>query len=210
VSRSRLAAIAIAGLLASALLGLAVSRGFGALRLEWHAIRLLGHHPSARWADLADFLAVPVIGAVLVASLVFGAYKRVLRRVIVCGASAGLAILISEYIEKPSVGERFGGQMLSFPSGHVTGVCATALAMWIALYPVLGRSARIATFVFGAGWTLLMAAAVVGAFWHTPLDDIGSVLLSTGVVTGVAAFLEPKASPRAAVGTERERVTAGV
>ncbi len=31
-----------------------------------------------------------------------------------------------------------GSGQLSFPSGNVTAVCATALAMWIALYPVLG------------------------------------------------------------------------
>ena len=80
---------------------------------------------------------------------------------------------------------------LSFPSGNVTAVCATALAMWIALYPVLGKWARIITFVFAATWTFLMSVAVVGAFWHTPLDAIGSVLLSVGVVTAAGASLDP-------------------
>ena len=36
-----------------------------------------------------------------------------------------------------------------------------------------------------------MAVAVVGAFWHTPLDDVGSILLSVGVVTAGAAILGP-------------------
>jgi hypothetical protein len=210
VSRRRLAAIATAGLLASLLLGFAVSRGFGALRLEWHVVRLLGHHPSARWGEFAEFLAIPVIVAVLLASLVIGVRRHVLRRVVVGAVSAGLAFVVSEHIEKPLVGQRFGGQLLSFPSGHVTGVCATALAMWIALYPVLGRSPRIITFLVGAGWVLLTSVAVVGAFWHTPLDDVGSVLLSTGIVTAVAALPRPRGAPKPAVVSERERVTAGV
>jgi hypothetical protein len=210
VSRSRLAAISAVSLLASALLGFAVSRGFGALRLEWHVVRLLGRHPSPNWGEFAGFLAIPVIVTVLLASLVVGVRRHALRRVVVGAVSAGLAFVVSEHIEKPLVGQRFGGQVLSFPSGHVTGVCATALAMWIALYPVLGRSTRIITFLIGAGWVFLTSVAVVGAFWHTPLDDVGSVLLSTGIVTGVAAISRPWCAPKPAVGSERERVTAGV
>jgi hypothetical protein len=73
--------------------------------------------------------------------------------------------------------------------------------MWIALYPVLGKLARSITFVFGAAWTLLMSAVVVGAIWHTPLDCVGSVLLSLGVVAAGAAVYQPKpaASPPAPV-----------
>lgn len=92
---------------------------------------------------------------------------------------------------KPLVQGRFQG-MLSFPSGHVTAVCATALAMWLALYPVLGRWARITTFLLGVVWTGLISLAVVGALWHTPIDDIGSFFLSVGVVTAGAAALAPK------------------
>ena len=35
-----------------------------------------------------------------------------------------------------------------------------------------------------------MAVAVVGALWHTPLDTVGSILLSVGIVTGGAAVFE--------------------
>jgi hypothetical protein len=56
-----------------------------------------------------------------------------------------------------------------------------------------------------------MSVAVVGALWHTPLDDIGSVLLSVGFVTAGAAILGPKKrTPAPPVETEPERVTAGV
>ena len=63
--------------------------------------------------------------------------------------------------------------------------------MWLALYPLIGKQARIIMFVFGVAWTLLMSLAVVGARWHTPLDAVGSILLSVGVVTAGAAVFEP-------------------
>jgi hypothetical protein len=192
VSRSKLSVIAVVSLLATALLGLAVSRGFSALRLDRNVIHVLGRPPDVKaWADLADFLAAPVILAVVIASLLFGALRRIPLRVGVFAGFAAAAFVISEHIAKPVVGERFFGE-LSFPSGNVTAVCATALAMWIALYPVLGKWARSITFVFGAAWTVLMSAAVVGAIWHTPLDCVGSVLLSLGIVTAGAAVFQPK------------------
>jgi hypothetical protein len=201
VSRSKLSVVAVVSLLATALLGLAVSRGHSALQLDRNALHLLGRPQDvARLAKLADFLAAPVIAAVLIASLVFGALRRILLRVGVFAGFAAAAFVISEQIAKPVVGERFFGE-LSFPSGNVTAVCATAVAMWIALYPVLGKLGRRITFVFGAAWTLLMSAVVVGAIWHTPLDCVGSVLLSLGVVAAGAAIYQPKpaASPPAPV-----------
>ena len=49
-----------------------------------------------------------------------------------------------------------------------------------------------------------MSLAVVGARWHTPLDAIGSVLLSVGVVTAGAAVFEPAGTlgPCEAVGRD--------
>ena len=67
------------------------------------------------------------------------------------------------------------------------------------------------TFALGAAWTLLMSLAVIGARWHTPLDVIGSILLSIGVVTAGAAFFEqPKATPDSPVHAEPARVGGGV
>ena len=51
--------------------------------------------------------------------------------------------------------------------------------MWLALYPLLGKRVRNTTLVLGAAWTLLMSLAVAGALWHTPLDALGSILLSS-------------------------------
>jgi hypothetical protein len=204
VRRSTLSAIAVVSLLATALLSLAVSRGSSGFELDRKAFLLLGRPPDVDlWKHVADLLAAPVIAIVVVASVVFGVLRRILLRVGVFAGIAAAAFLISEDLIKPLVGERFFGQ-LSFPSGNVTAVCATALAMWIALYPVLGKWARTIAFVFGVAWTGLMAAAVVGALWHTPLDCLGSVLLSLGVVTAGAAIYQPKPAPSGALAPPAE------
>ena len=51
-----------------------------------------------------------------------------------------------------------------------------------------------------------MSLAVVGAFWHTPLDVIGSILLSVGIVTGGATIFPSPAAPPPTGGAERPRV----
>jgi hypothetical protein len=79
-------------------------------------------------------------------------------------------------------------------SSASTAVSATALAMWLALGPLIGRRPRHVTLVLGAEWVLLISLAVVGARWHTPLDAIGSVLLSVGIVAAGAAAFEPAGS----------------
>ena len=210
VARAKLSLVAVVSLLATALLGLAVSRGHNAFEFDRTAIHLLGRPPDVNfWVRVAHVLGAPAIAAVVLASLVLGAFRRTLLRVGVFAGFAAAAFVISEHVAKPIVGERFFGE-LSFPSGNVTAVCATAVAMWIALYPVLGKWSRSITFVFGAAWTLLMSVAVVGAIWHTPLDCIGSVLLSLGVVTAGAAIYQPKPAPIRRAQTERARVMEGV
>ena len=140
-----------------------------------------------------------------------GALKRVLLRVVAGAAFATMAFEVGEHVMKPLVQERFGGP-LSFPSGHVTAVCATALAMWIALYSVLGQSTHVITFAVGAAWTLLMSVAVVGRV----------VAHAAGRLSGPFSFpsasslREPQSSGRRGgrrhlpSETEPERVTAAV
>jgi membrane-associated phospholipid phosphatase len=108
---------------------------------------------------------------------------------------AGTALVISQYVAKPLVARSYYGE-LTFPSGNVTAVSATAFAMWLALYPLFRKRAHNVALVIGAVWTLLMALAVVGALWHTPLDALGSILLSVGVVAGGAAVFEHVATRR--------------
>jgi len=200
VLRARLKVIALTCLLATAVLAWAVAHGRSPYAFEDPA--WLGPPSAVRsWADLVELLAAPAIGAVLVVSFALGLVRRAFLRVAVYTALAVAALLISEHVAKPLVQRTYNGE-LTFPSGHVTAVSATALAMWLALYPLLGKRARNVTLVLGVAWALLMSLAVVGAQWHTPLDAVGSILLSIGVVTAGAAVFEP-------AGTRRPFMSAG-
>jgi hypothetical protein len=174
---------------ATVLLAVAVAHSHAPYGFEEPALEWLGS-PSAigRWAGVANVLGTPAIGAVLVASLALGIVRGAAFRVAVYAALAAATFLTSEHVAKPLVQRTLYGA-LTFPSGRVTAVCATALAMWLALYPLLGKRVRNLTLALGAAWVLLMSLAVVGARWHTPLDDVASVLLSVAMVTaGAAAF----------------------
>ena len=143
-----------------------------------------------------DFLGAPVIGAVFVVSFCWGPAKRSGSRVVVFAAIAAATLLINEHVAKPLVQRSLYGA-LTFPSGRVKAVTATVLAMWLALYPLLGTQARRITLALGVAWVVLMALAVVGAHWHTPIDDVGSILLSVGLVSaGAVAFDRAAIRPR--------------
>lgn len=189
--RTNLLILGLLCLLATALLALAVAHTRGPFSFEDPELRWLGH-PAARstWRELTQILGAPAIGLALAVSFVLGVLWRALLRVVVYAALGAAALLISEQVAKPLV-QRIFDTEFTFPSGHVTAVCATALALWLAFYPLLQRRARMITLVVGVAWTLAMSLAVIGALWHTPLDAVGSILLSVGVVAGGAGLLEP-------------------
>lgn len=172
------------------LLALAVAHGNGPYGFEDPFFRWLGA-PSitAGWAHLSELLSTPLIAAAGVTAAAVGIARRAVLRIAVYTVVAITAFIVSEYIAKPLVQRTYFGE-LTFPSGSVTAVSATALAMWLALYPLVGSRARVSVLLLGLIWTLLTAVAVVGALWHTPLDDLGSLLLSIGLLTGAAALFE--------------------
>jgi hypothetical protein len=197
--RSTLAVIALVSLSSFALLGsvLANDRGlyrFGAPYLGSPGSLLSIH----TWPDIADLVGAPAIVAVLALALAFGILRRSVARVMVYAGLAAVTFLINEHVAKPLDHETIAGH-LSFPSGRVTAVCATAVAIWFALRPLLGRWARRVTFFLGAVWVLLMSVAVVGAQWHVPFDALGSVLLSLCVLAAGGAVYESLV-PRRAIG----------
>jgi membrane-associated phospholipid phosphatase len=194
VARANLKVTALICLLTTALLGLAVTHSHAPYGFEAPALERLGP-PSAlgTWTDVAEVLGTPAIAAVLVVSFAIGIVRREAFRVLVYAALAAATFLVSEHVAKPLVHRTLYGA-LTFPSGRVTAVCATALAMWLALYPLLGKRVHSFTLALSAAWVLLMSLAVVGTHWHTPLDDVGSVLLSVGMVTAGAAVFEPWAN----------------
>jgi membrane-associated phospholipid phosphatase len=202
VLRTRLKVIALTCLLATAVLASAVAHDSSPYAFEDAVLAWLGPPSAVRsWAHLVELLGAPAVCAVLFASFALGVVRRAFFRVAVYTMFAAAALLISEHVAKPLVQRTYNAE-LTFPSGHVTAVSATALAMWLALYPLLGKRARNITLVLGVAWTLLMSLAVVGALWHTPLDAVGSILLSVGIVTAGAAVFEP-------AGTRRPFMSAG-
>ena len=188
--RFRLTVTALVSLLATALLALAVAHGSSPYRFEDRALDWLGP-PSAiaAWANLVEFLGAPAIAAALIASVTLGCLRKAFFRVLVYAALAAAALLTSEHLAKPLVQRTYDAE-LTFPSGSVTAVSATALAMWLALRPVLGKRASKVALFLGVAWALLMSLAVVGAHWHTPLDCVGAILLSVAIVTSGAAVFE--------------------
>jgi membrane-associated phospholipid phosphatase len=193
---SNLSTISVICLGAFILLGLILANGNGPYGIEDPFFRWAGA-PSRTdtWANLSELVATPAIGVVLVICGTVGVARRSFVRVAVYAAIAALAFLIGEHIAKPLV-HRSYYEELTFPSGSVTAVSALTLAMWLAISPVIGMRARWIGLVIGCAWTLLTAFAVVGALWHTPLDALGSVLLSIGVVTGGVAVYEHTTNAR--------------
>lgn len=202
--RPALIAIALASLLAFALLSAHLADGHGLYHFEHRVLRSVESPSSVgAWGALADRLATPVIIVVLVLAFAFGALRGSVLRIAVYAGLAGITFLISEHIAKPLVHETYMG-LLTFPSGTVTAVCATVVATWLALYPLLRRWARIVTFLLGVSWVLLTSVAVVAARWHTPFDALGSVLLSLGVITAGAAVFERTAPQEPSVSDDSD------
>ncbi len=190
VSAARLLIIAGVCLVSFVALALAVSHGTAPYGFEDPVIDRLGSHSAIRtWEAVLEVFGYPVGGVILVACLGFGLARGAAVRVVLYAVLAGAALLISEHLAKPLV-HRTYYEELTFPSGHVTAACSTAFAMWLALFPLLEKRARTVTGILGAAWVVLVSVAVVGALWHTPLDAVGSVLLSVGIVSAGGAILE--------------------
>jgi undecaprenyl-diphosphatase len=205
VPKARLTITALGCLLATSVLAAAVAHGVGPYGFEDSALDWLGQ-PSAihSWALLAEILAAPAVFIAFVVALAVGRAKRAVLRILLYAVLAVAALLLSEHVVKPLVQRTYYGE-LTFPSGSVTAACATAVAMWLAIFPLLGRLARHVALAIGAVWVLLMSLAVIGAHWHTPLDALGSMLLSVGVVTAGASVLESVGTRGTSINAERVR-----
>ncbi len=201
MQRRTLTVIALVSLLSFVLLAADLAEGHGVYGFEGPLLRSLGSPASVdTWTNAADLFAAPAVIGVLIMAFAFGVWRRCVGRVAVYAGFAAVVFLVSEHVAKPLVNETYNGN-LTFPSGNVTAVCATAVAMWLALYPRLGRRARSVTLLLGAAWVLLISVAVVGGHWHTPFDALGSVLLSLGVIAAGGAVFE-RVLPRSTTGSD--------
>lgn len=190
----RLALVSVVSLLSFGALAVAVAHGQGPYGFERPVAAWLGAPGTTRfWNDVAEALALPVGIVVLVTAVVIGLAWRTPFRVICFSAFAFMTLVLSNDVFKSLVDRHYYGEP-TFPSGNVTAVAAIVVAVWLALYPGLAKPGRIGMFLLGVVWIALMSAAVVGALWHTPVDALGSLLLSIGVVCAGAAVYEYVAS----------------
>ncbi len=203
MTTARLAIASVVCLTATAFLALVVAHGTGPYGFEDPAIHWSESLSSVRtWSDIADLLGTPTLVVVFAVCLGIGQAKGAVLRVVLYALLAVATIVISDHIVKQLVDRTYYSE-LTFPSGHVTAASATAFAMWLGLYPLLGKWARNAVLILGAGWVLLTTVAVVGGVWHTPLDAVGAALLSVGVVAAGAAVLESRGVRDAVSNSER-------
>ena len=177
---------AVACLCTFVLLSLVVADGRGPYGFEDPVFSWLGAPATtAGWAVLSERLSTtPVIGVVLVLSV-----ARWRRQT---GPSPGrpltrrlpsLAFLVSEHVAKPLIQTELL-RRTHLPLGQRHRGSATAFGAWLALYPLAREASAKGHVRHRCGLDPLVAAAVMGALWHTPLDDLGSILLSIGIVAG--------------------------
>ena len=179
-------AILVAGTLVVAFL---VHRHPGPDALDQWVFSVVGPAPhSSRLIHLTDLGAVPVAvgGSVLAAVVAVG---RDRRTALACLVGPGLALVLVEWVLKPTVARYYFG-VLSFPSGTITAVAAVATA-WVVAVP---GWLRVPVLVVGAGLVASTSVAVIALRWHYPSDalaggafGVGVVLLLDGVLHGAGA-----------------------
>jgi membrane-associated phospholipid phosphatase len=101
------------------------------------------------------------------------------RRAIACVAGSALAIVITQIIAKPLVGDTalgFGGH--SYPSGTVTAVAAYVTAITVGI----PRRIRPEVVLVGIAAVCAVSGAVIAARWHFATDALGGALVGVGSV----------------------------
>jgi uncharacterized protein (DUF427 family)/membrane-associated phospholipid phosphatase len=156
-------------------------------------------------------VTIGVVAAVLLCLL-----ARRLRAALLVAITVPLASGITEFVGKPLVGRRFW-LFLSYPSGHVTGICALAVALIIV---VSGPAAaglpaviRRGLPVLAAAAVLAVALAVVAGKYHYFTDTIGAVGVAGAAGLGTALGLDRLAARRNLRGWNlrgRDRVGTGM
>ncbi|QUQ68734.1 phosphatase PAP2 family protein [Kutzneria sp. CA-103260] len=153
--------------------------------------RLAGHHAGLmeQVIRIGDPLPVAalVVGLAL-GSAALGRWRTVLFAVV--GPTA--AVLLTEFLLKPTVGRTRYGQ-LAFPSGHTTG---TAAVVTVVLVLFLGSAWLTSTVVkamlilLGLGVSVAVSVALVGRNWHYATDTLGGICVAVASVLVVALVID--------------------
>jgi hypothetical protein len=160
------------------------------------AFRELYAHTSINVAVTMLGFSAPAVSISTCAIIVLAA---VLMRRWDVAALAALAptvtMMLTEWVFKPLFGRELavGDFHVTgvFPSGHESAVAATALVLVVLSFQVaLSRRARAVLLGVIALWVLVAAVGLVRNLWHFPTDTIGSVLLATVIVLGLALMID--------------------
>jgi membrane-associated phospholipid phosphatase len=149
----------------------------------------LGHFPVLlNW--LPHLGGQKFVAAMTLALMLACALTRRWRGVVLMVAAVPIAVGLTEYVLKPTVGDAIGQ---AFPSGHATSSFALAacFAVLLANSPLRVPARLRLLLVFVA---FLLAAAVAAAMVanqaHTLTDAVGGAAVGTGVVLGCALTLD--------------------
>lgn len=130
------------------------------------------------------------VTAMTLGLIVVCAATRRWRGIVLTAAAVPIAIGLTEYALKPSVGEAIGQP---FPSGHATSAFALA-ASWAVLLanpPVrVPTSVRLSLVLIAALLATAAAAVMVAIGAHTFTDAVAGAAVGTGVVLACALTLD--------------------
>ena len=110
------------------------------------------------------------------------------RRAATCALAPGIAVLITEYVAKPTV-SRVYGDSLCYPSGHMTAVAAVVCVFVLAVPPRL----RVPAFVLGCLVDAGIGIVLMLLRWHYLTDVIAGIFVSVAVtlLVDTAVHLAP-------------------
>ena len=152
-------------------------------------ISYLGRYPAAlNW--LPHLGGQKFVAAMTIALMLACALTRRWRGVVLTVAAVPIAVGLTEYVLKPTVGDAIGQ---AFPSGHATSSFALAACFAVLLAnPPLRVPARVRLLLVFVAFLLAaaVAAAMVANQAHTLTDAVGGAAVGTGVVLGCALTLD--------------------
>lgn len=160
-------------------------------RIETHLARFPG---LLNWLpDVGTLIPVAVMTLALILAC---AVARRWRGAVLAVAAVPIAIGLTEYVLKPSVGHAIGQ---AFPSGHATGMFALAASCAVLLASPPRRRVPGSVRLLLALMAVLLAAAVASAMVaigaHDFTDAAAGAAVGTGVVLACALTLDLLAGP---------------
>jgi membrane-associated phospholipid phosphatase len=161
-------------------------------RLQTH----LGQFPVLlNW--LPDIGTLEPVAIMTLALILACAVTRRWRGAVLAVAAVPIAIGLTEYVLKPSIGEAIGQ---AFPSGHATSMFALAASCAVLLANPPRRRVPGGVRLLLALLAVLLAAAVAAAMVangaHYFTDAVAGAAVGTGVVLACALTLDVLGSPR--------------